>query len=387
MDVLHFSKRELESRIHICQNKMEEKGLVGMVVTGDQNITYYADFRSPCRWNTFTRPTFMFIPVKGTPILYTQVMFTPVAQERATYYEQENFDSLLGPTIKELVALMKRLNMVKGKVGFELGHEQRMGMEIKMFLELKEALSEVEIVDATDIIWSQRLIKSEAEITCIRRACNATSYAFDRVYENIKEGMTERDITIMAQKFMLLGGAERPGFHIITAGEGNYNRICDTGRNRKLKDGDFLWLDMGAVYNGYWADFCRSGVVGEISENRKHMQNLVHEVTMEAAEMLRPGVNVKEVAQACVDGMRKRGVDVNFECGRMGHGIGINSTEPPSITLQNDFILQEGMVIALEPGISAEDGLYDIEEIFVVRKHGGECLSDSDRELHYIPKL
>ena len=69
----------------------------------------------------------------------------------------------------------------------------------------------------------------------------------------------------------------------------------------------------------------------------------------------------------------------------MGHGIGLNSTELPSIALDDDFILKEGMVIALEPGISAEDGLYDIEEIFVVRKDGGECLSDGDRHLHVIP--
>jgi Xaa-Pro aminopeptidase len=108
---------------------------------------------------------------------------------------------------------------------------------------------------------------------------------------------------------------------------------------------------------------------------------------MEAAEMLHPGINVKEIALACLDGMRKRGVEVKFECGRMGHGIGLNSTEPPSITLNDDVILKEGMVIALEPGISNDDGLYDIEEIFVVRKNGGECLTDSNRRLHIIPKI
>lgn len=385
MDILEIGVQELQGRINLCQKKMSDKGMAGMVVTGDQNIAYYANFLSPCRWNTFTRPTFMFIPVKGTAVLFTQIMFTPVAQEKATCYDQKNFDSLLGPTIQELVDVMEELHMTKGNIGFELGHEQRIGFQVDMFLSLKDALPDAEFVDATDIIWSQRLIKSEAEIACIRRACQATSYAFDRVYENVKSGMTERDITMMAQKYMIDGGAERPGFHIITAGPGGYNRICDTGRNRKLQDGDFLWLDMGAVYNGYWADFCRSGVVGEISEQQNHMQNLVHEVTMEAAEMLRPGVNVKEVAQACIDGMRKRGVDVNFECGRMGHGIGLNSTEPPSVTIHDDLILEEGMVIALEPGISTDYGLFDIEEIFVVRKNGGECLSDSDRRLHIIP--
>lgn len=384
MDVLQFTKQELEARISLCQSKLKEAGMSGMVVSSDQNIAYYADFKSPCRWNTFTRPTFMFIPVTGTPVLYAQIMFAPVAQEHASYYEIKSFESLMGPTAEEIVEVMAALGMATGNVGFELGHEQRIGFQVDTFLALKEALTEATIVDASPLIWTQRYIKSEMEIACIRRACQATSYAFDRLYENIKKDMTERDITIMAQRYMLDGGAERPGFHIITAGEGNYGRICGSGGNRKLQDGDFLWLDMGAVYNGYWADFCRSGVVGEVSENRAHLQNLVHEVTMEAAQMLRPGVNVKEVAQACIAGMQKRGVDIKFECGRMGHGIGLNSTEPPSITVNDDFILEEGMVIALEPGLATEDGLYDIEEIFVVRKNGGECLSDSDRTLHII---
>ena len=385
MDVLEIRTQELQDRIVLCQQKLTKKGLAGMVVSSDQNITYYANFRTPCGWNTFTRPTFMFIPVKGTPVLYTQIMFTPVAKEKATCYDQKNFDSLLGPTIPELVTVMKELNMVNGKVGFELGHEQRIGFQVDTFLALKEALTNVEIVDVADIIWEQRVVKSESEITCIRRACQATSYAFTKVFENIKRGMNERDITMLAQQYMLEGGAERPGFHIITSGYGSYDRICDSGRDRKLQQGDFLWLDMGAVYNGYWADFCRAGVVGDISEDRDRMQDVVHEVTMEVGTMLKPGTNVKDIAKACMDGMQSRGIKVKFDCGRLGHGVGLNSTEPPSITLDNDYILEEGMVIALEPGIFLEDGLYDVEEIFVVRKNGGECLSDGDRKLHLIP--
>ncbi len=385
MDVLQFSKKELQERIDLCQKKMKQENMVGMLVSSDQNVTYYANFRTPCRWNTFTRPTFLFIPQVGKPILYAQIMFANVAKEYAHCCTVKSFDSLLGPTTDELINIFSELNMTKGNLGFELGQEQRIGFQVDTFLKLQKELTEANFVDASSIIWSQRLIKSEAEITCIRRACQATSYAFDRLYENIKAGMTERDITIMAQKFMLDGGAERPGFHIITSGPGGYDRICDSGRNRKLEEGDFLWLDMGAVYNGYWADFCRSGVVGKISKERSHTQNLIHEVTMEASELLKPGINIRDVAQACLDGMAKRGVEIKFDCGRLGHGIGLNSTELPSVTLQDDLVLEEGMVIALEPGLATDHGLYDIEEIFVVRKNGGECLSDSNRELNIIP--
>lgn len=385
MDIIEISKEELEGRLLLCQEKMLAKGLSGILVSSDQNITYYANFRTPCRWNTFTRPVFMFIPVKGTAVLYTQIMFSPVAAEKASCYDQRSFDSLLGPSAEQIVQIMKELGMTTGKIGFELGIEQRIGFQVDTFLAIKDLLTQAKIVDASDIIWEQRLIKSETEIACIRRACQATSYAFNELYKNINARMNERDITMLAQKYMIEGGAERPGFHIITSGEGGYGRICDSGRSRKLEKGDFLWLDMGAVYNGYWADFARSGVVGEATEEQKRMQKIVHDVTMEVGKLLKPGVNVKEIAHACIKGMQDRGLDIKFDCGRLGHGIGLNSTELPSITIDNDFILEEGMVIALEPGFSGTDGLYDIEEIFVVRKNGGECLSDGDRTLHVIP--
>lgn len=384
MNMLELSTEELKSRIAFCQEKMKQEGMAGMVLSSDQNITYYSGFITPCRWNTFTRPTFMFLPSTGQAILLSQSMFSLVAKEISGCYEHKNFKSLTGPTVEELFDIMEDINMIKGNIGFELGHEQRIGFQVDMFLKLKEKLSNANFVDASNIIWSQRLIKSEYEINCHRHACEATSYAFDRVFEDIRSGMTEYEIGHLAQKYMLEGGAQRAGFVIITSGEGGYERICSVGRNRKLQKGDFLWLDMGAVYNGYWSDFCRSGVVGEISENRNKMQNIVHEVTMNASELLRPGVNIREVAEACLAGMNKNGIDVKFDCGRLGHGMGLSSTEPPSVTLQDDLILEEGMIINLEPGICTEDGLYDVEENFVVRKNGAECLSGSDRKLHKI---
>ena len=76
-------------------------------------------------------------------------------------------------------------------------------------------------------------------------------------------GMTEIEISRLAQKLMLDGGAHYPGFVIITSGTGNYGRISKTASNRTLEEGDFLWLDLGARYNNYWSDFCRAGVVGK----------------------------------------------------------------------------------------------------------------------------
>lgn len=384
MDYINFTEEDIQNRIENCQGKIKVNDWSGIVVSAESNVKYYSHYGNHAPWTTFTRPAFLFIPREGKPVIYVQTFVVPEAHEISMACEVKGFDSLLGPTAKELKQIMVDLNMNKGKVGFELGYEQRIGFQVDTYEALKEELKEVEFVDASNLIWSQRIIKSPKEIECIRRACQATSYAHDNIFPNIKEGMTEHEISKLVQKYMLDGGADYPGFVIITSGTGNYERISATSTNRKIQNGDLLWIDLGARYNGYWSDFCRAGVVGKISEERKALQAKIHEITMNAAEIMKPGVSVKELAQKCADEMTNAGFEATFDCGRMGHGMGLMSTEPPSVTIYDDTILQEGMIINLEPGVVDDTGVYDIEENFVITKDGYELLSGGQRELHQI---
>ncbi|MGB0405585.1 MAG: M24 family metallopeptidase, partial [Fusobacterium sp.] len=316
--------------------------------------------------------------------LMVQTFVAPEAAAISFCCDVLEFRSLLGPTPEELKSVMEKIGMTSGNVGMELGFEQRISFEINTYEGLKLILPEVKFVDAASLIWSQRLIKSKKEIECLRRACQATSYAHDHTFPEVKEGMTEREISQKVQKHMLDGGAEYPGFVIITSGKENYGRISKTSTDRKLEKGDMLWLDLGARYNGYWSDFCRAGIVGELSEENIKLQDKIHEITMEASKSMKPGVPIADVARECARLMEEAGFEATFDCGRMGHGMGLSSTEPPSVTIYDDTILQEGMIINLEPGVVNDSGVFDLEENFVITKDGCECLSGGSRKLHKI---
>lgn len=264
MDMLIFKEAEFLGRIALCQKRQREQGFNGMLVSAEANINYYSGYRTHAPWTTFTRPMFLFIPAEGRPLLYTQTFVTPEARLRSYGCDHRNFDSLLGPTAQDLAGIMEELHMHTGKIGFELGFEQRINYQPDTLFALREILKDAEFADASGIIWSQRIIKSADEIECHRRACQATGYAHDKTFYSIEAGMTEREISMLAQQCMLEGGAEYPGFVIITSGEGNYERISAISSDRRIQKGDLLWLDLGAVYNGYWSDFCRAGVVGPI---------------------------------------------------------------------------------------------------------------------------
>ncbi len=384
MKLIDFNEYDIQKRIDICQVNMQKEGFVGLVLSAESNFAYYSGYVTHAPWSTFTRPHFLFIPQKGKPCFLAQTFVAPEVESVSTGCDVVAFASLLGPSADDLVEVMDRLSMTRGKVGFELGYEQRIGFEIHTFEQLKKTLVHVEFADASGLIWKQRIIKAEKEIACIQRACDATSYAHDKTFEEIRKGMSEFEVSRIAQKHMLDGGAEYPGFVIITSGKGNYGRISKVHTNRKLEDGDLLWLDLGARHRGYWSDFCRAGVVGKVSDERAALQKKVHEITMEAAESIKPNTPVADVALACKRAMEKRGFDASFDCGRMGHGMGLMSTEPPSVTVYDDTILEEGMIINLEPGIVNDLGVFDLEENFVVTETGCKLLSGGSRELHTI---
>ncbi len=384
MDRIEFTDEEIIKRIRTCQKNLSQTGLNGMVLTAESNLNYFADFRTHAPWTTYTRPSFLFIPREGTPTLLVQTFLRPEAKTISKGCTVEGFDSLLGPTAQELNDTMEHLGMATGRIGFELGHEQRLGFQVNVYDELKTMCRDAEFVDGSPLIWKQRIIKSGKEIECIRRACQATSYAHDRIFDQIHEGVSEFEIAQRVQQLMLEGGAEYPGFVIITSGDGNYGRISKTNTNRRLQKGDYLWLDLGARYNGYWSDFCRSGEVGAISEDRRRLQDIIRELTARSASVMAPGVPVAEVARACARELERAGYEASFDCGRMGHGMGLMSTEPPSVTIHDDTILQEGMIINLEPGIVTERGVFDLEENYVITKDGFETLSGGSRKLHLI---
>ena len=384
MDILIFENQEFLDRISYCQTLLGEQGFSGMMVSAEANINYYSGYRTHAPWTTFTRPMFLFIPTSGQPLLYTQTFVTPEARVRSHGCIHRNFDSLLGPTAQELAGIMEELNMHRGKIGLELGFEQRINYQPDVFLALRDALPDASFADASGIIWTQRLIKSPAEIECHRRACAATGYAQDKLFENIEAGMSEREISMLAQQYMLEGGAEYPGFVIITSGSGNYERISAISSGRRLQQGDMLWLDLGAIYNGYWSDFCRAGIVGPVSAERGRMQDDIYDVTEEAASTMGPGVPIADVAMACGKALEKRGYSATYDCGRMGHGMGLMSTEPPSVTIHDTGVLKEGMIINLEPGILVDSGVFCIEEDYVITKNGFERLSCGSRKLHSI---
>jgi Xaa-Pro aminopeptidase len=234
------------------------------------------------------------------------------------------------------------------------------------------------------LLWSLRMIKSPVEIAMMRKSAAVTAAAFKAAFAAAKPGMSEIEVCRTAADTMILEGAERPGFILVTSGKGNYHVLSGKPTERKLDTGDMLWIDMGAVVNGYWSDFCRAAYFGRPTPAIEDGQKIILDVNQAMIDATRPGQPISKVAAAAAAAFRRRGLNVDLGRGRIGHGMGLMSTEPPHVALYDDTICEEGLVFTIEPRITNEDGVFNCEELLVVTGTGVEVLTTSPRNITYI---
>ncbi len=375
-----FPVREYESRVKKARELMAREGIDLLFVTGDRNYIYFTGHRPIAPEGTIARPNYFLLPLEGDPHMMVHVFIVGDASATTWIETISTYTSLLDAPIRELAERIRGYKLTGKTVGAELGQEQRIGMPVRDFLLLKGELHEFEIVDAAPILWEMRMIKSQRELDWIRRAKAITTQGYVEGLPLVKEGMTEREIASFLTGKMVEHGAEH-FWIMVTSGEGNYQRISGRPTDRRVRRGDMVWVDMGAMVNDYWADFSRAGVIGGPSREQKEYQRVVIEITTECIGAVKAGVPGAHIVEVCEEALRKRGIDLSFNAGRLGHGIGLLLTEPPSIAKWDPVVLAENMVISIEPGLVRENGVFQTEENILVTKEGCEILSQAPQEL------
>ena len=284
MQYLGFPVEEMQKKLDNARALMEEQNLSGLLLTATANYYYFTGIRKLADWATFTRPVFLLLPRKKEPVLYVQNFGYPECRSRSFVQDIRSFPDLMTTPLEGLVSIMKELDMDKGKVGCELGYEQRMDMPVAAFLQLKDMLPNATFVDAAQLLWQLRMVKMPYEIECMREANRIAAAAFESCFTSIHEGMTEREVARKLVASMAEHGADLPGFIIVISGTGNYDRISARPTDRIIRKGDLVWIDAGTTYKGYWTDWCRAGVVGKPSEEQRRLQAIIHETTMLGAD-------------------------------------------------------------------------------------------------------
>ena len=246
---------------------------------------------------------------------------------------------------------------------------------------MQKQLPDAILIDTTDMVERMMICKEARELESIKAACEISDIAFERILGILKPGLREKEVAAELEYQMKMLGADKEAFETIVAS--GYRSAMPHGiaSEKKLKNGDFVTFDFGALYQGYCADITRTIVLGRASTRQKQVYDIVARAQLAAIRKVRTGRTGKEVDAAARNIIEKAGYGKNFGHGT-GHGIGLEVHAGPRVSALGTQPLKSNMVITIEPGIYISGwGGVRIEDDVVVRPRGAIVLNKAPKKL------
>jgi len=370
-----FAVEEFESRTERAQRMMRDYEFDALLLTTEAQVRYFSGFLTQF-WQSPTRPWFLVLPASGKPIAVIPTI--GVAGMRETWIDDIRSWPSPRPDddgVTLLAATLRELPRRFGCLGLTLGRESLLRMPLLDYQHLREALPGLDMVDCALPLLQLMSVKSSAEIDKIRHVCELVSDSFEALPGFAASGQSEREILRAMRSDLLQRGADHTPYIVCASGADGYGDIIMGPRDRLLEDGDILIIDTGTVYDGYFCDFDRNFAFGHASNTAQRVYQTVYRSTDAGFEAARPGATTTDVWRAMWSVLEAGGAKRN-DVGRMGHGLGAQLTEWPSLTSSDHTPLEPGMVITLEPGMDYGDGKLMVhEENIVITENGAQMLS------------
>ena len=361
-------KRDSE-RIKKLSGILEEAGIDYLVVFDEVNIKYLAG--NPIDYSL------VFLDVKeGTVNGLVNIMEAERASQVTwldsiyvylrpqTEYDGE-YETVKGENLYD--ALSKVLT--EGRVGIPFDR-----ITHKQYIQIKEALGR-EPVDATDHLWSARKVKTRFELEVMVKSGELVDFGIHKAITLSREGVSEKEIADTVKCEMFKYGADRVFDFLIVASGLNSANPHWRASDKRLERGDPITFDFVASIDGYFGDETRTVFLGEPKDELKKIYEIVLEAQVAAVDAVEPGVKTSEVDAVARKIIEDAGYGKYF-IHSTGHGIGLEVHEPPRLSKTDETVIEEGMVLTVEPGIYIQGlGGVRIEDMVYVDKSGARVLT------------
>jgi Xaa-Pro aminopeptidase len=257
-------------------------------------------------------------------------------------------------------------------------------MTVAELSQLKKALNGFEIIaddSLSNAVSYLRNVKDESEIDCIRKAQRIAEDAFSHILTFIKSGVTEREIALELDWFMLRNGAEDLSFETIALSGANTSMPHGVPSGKKVEEGEFVLMDFGAVYNGYHSDMTRTVCVGKPDSEMEKVYNIVLEAQLACLEKAHGEMSGSELDKIARDIISDAGYGECFGHS-LGHGVGMEIHEAPIAAPSGKNILKTGTVVTVEPGIYIPGKFgVRIEDFVILTENGCENLTKCEKNI------
>ena len=396
-----FDRAELVARAERARALMERDGIDALIVTGDFTTGmnyYYLSGHMPRDYQlNYSRPHVMVLPRTGDPFLWVYGVNEENARGQSWVEDVVAYAPPFAGT--DLAAAMAQRGLDRGRVGAELGVDQRVAMPLLEWQAMATAMPGAELVDAASLLWELRMIKSAAEVAYIRECDQINGEGLARSFAAMRAGDSEVDVARKLGSALVEAGAFRPPYaQALIVSEAKAKALGHTSRmlgplpDQIIKRGELLFIDSGVTLAGYWGEFNRMACVGEPNADQRHHHDNIREIVRRSIdEALKPGESFRRVIENMVDLYHELGYGDEKIQNYLGppymhlcHGLGLASSEPPFVRLDSDDVLRPGMVISCEAYLPVDGMTYGSEEDVLITEDGAEVLSTPDSGLYLI---
>jgi len=351
----------MAERLKKIRQMIKKKSIDAVLITSQLNRRYLSGFDGTAG---------VLLIDQNKALLMTDFRYIEQAARQAEQFEVMRFKDDL---IKALVPLIRSAGWEK--LGFEAKQ-----VVCSFYRDMKKKLP-VELIPLDESAEKQRMIKDDTELDILSRGAEILDGAFNYICSLIKPGMTEKEVALELEVYLLKQGAEEKSFSFIVASGKRGAMPHGVASQKKLVNGELITIDFGAVFEGYATDMTRTVALGNVSLHESKIYDIVKEAQHEGALAVKPGLRGKEVDAVARGIIDRAGYRDYFGHG-LGHGVGLETHEEPVLNPRSSTVLKPGMVVTVEPGIYIPEwGGVRIEDMVVVTTDGMEPLTKSSREL------
>jgi Xaa-Pro aminopeptidase len=378
---------------------LDTEGLDALVATTTENLQYVTGFRSIAHALFRGLELYGVVTRRGTGLVIPFIDATGVASEsievdRLACYGKFFFNyaddaGAVGRRVREITSSpaaspADALAQVLGDLG---GPGRRIGVdEAGIFpatwSRLGERLAGTALVPAYAHFRAARMIKSPEEVRRLERAALIAEDGVAAVLGMLKAGVTEREAAQVYEQEVVRRGAQ-PFFTVITMG--HRAALADVhASEHALAPGELIRFDLGCVYQGYRSDISRTAVLGTPSDKQRRYYDAIRDGERAAIAAMRPGVPVRDIFEIAVRVTREAGLH-HYERHHVGHGIGLEPYDPPTINAATETALAPGMVFCVEtPYYEHGWGGVQVEDAVEITPAGTRQLTRSSQELQIL---
>lgn len=392
-----MKNRHESNRIAVFQEKLEAAGIDAAVLILSRDVFYYTGTAQPCI------------------LVVTAEDFFLIVRRALDFVRQETFIEenriIDGGGFKDALRILEEQGIKNGKLGIELDI-----IPAALYRKIKTIFAAFDIQDISPFILGQRMKKDRSEMAAIKQACRIMDIGHTRTMARLCPGMTELELAaeieyahrraghegVLSMRhfdFYISRGPLSSGRNLFKV-SGFADTVTGTGLSpavpagpsyTAINSGDLVVTDIPVCYKGYHCDQTRTYYLGKPPTGVLNLFDKLKEISDHTIQSVKPGVSCGQVFDAAARKAKDLDVSSCFlglpprQGNFAGHSIGLDANEPPILSKNNGFLLQQDFVLTIELHLShPEHGVVKLEDMVSVTETGCELLSLTPRQLFRV---